>query len=53
MNTITVNKNDLKKVLDYLWNDEEKNYEESDKPSGHIFKTLQRLKRAYDTAVLK
>lgn len=37
-------KNDIKTVIDYLWNDEEKHFEESKYDSSHIFKTLQRLK---------
>ena len=53
MKMLTIKRSDLKRVVDYLWNDEEKHYEESDKPSGHIFKTLQRLRRAYDTGVVK
>ena len=44
MRTVTVKQDDLKKVVDYLWSDEEKHYEESDKPSDHIFRTLQTLK---------
>ena len=44
MQTVTIKQNDLKKVVDYLWADEEKHYEESDKPGGHIFRTLRTLK---------
>lgn len=34
----------LKIVVDYLWNDEQKHYEESDKPKGHIFESLKILR---------
>jgi hypothetical protein len=35
---------DIKEVLDYLWDDEERHYEESGKPDNHIFTVLKRLK---------
>lgn len=35
---------DLSKVIDYLWKDEEKHYEESEDKKGHIFKVLTRLR---------
>ena len=35
---------DIKKVVDYLFNDEEKHYEESEKPKEHIFHVVERLK---------
>jgi len=53
MDKVTVRRNDLKKVVDYLFADEERHYEESDKPKGHIFKTLQKLKRTYNTGEIK
>jgi len=31
-------------VIDYLWKDEEKHFEESEKPKNHIFLKLKRLK---------
>jgi len=38
------NKTDLKKIIDYLWNDELKFYQENGYPSDHIFKTLENIK---------
>ena len=37
-------RNDIKTVVEYLWIDEERHYEENDRPNGHIFETLCRLK---------
>jgi hypothetical protein len=34
----------IKEVLDYLWGDEEKHFEESGKPDNHIFRILTHLK---------
>ena len=34
----------IKEVLDYLWKDEERHYEEYEKPDNHIFPVLKRLK---------
>ncbi|MBR1652230.1 MAG: hypothetical protein IJ692_02430 [Alloprevotella sp.] len=34
----------IKEVLDYLWDDEERHYQESGKPDNHIFPVLERLK---------
>ena len=34
----------IKEVLDYLWDDEEKHFEESGKPNNHIFRILKHLK---------
>ena len=34
----------VKEVLDYLWDDEVRHYEESGKPDNHIFPVLERLK---------
>lgn len=41
-------RSDIKKVLDYLWHDEERHYEEGGCGPGdnHIFNTLKRLKKA-------
>tara|TARA_R100000781_G_scaffold55848_1_gene36334 strand:+ start:960 stop:1127 length:168 start_codon:yes stop_codon:yes gene_type:complete len=33
----------LVSVLDYMWNNEERHYLESDKPNNHIFEKLQIL----------
>lgn len=38
------NKADLKKIIDYLWHDELKLYQENEHSSDHIFKTLARIK---------
>lgn len=37
-------KKDIKKVVNIYWNDEERHYEENDKPRGHVFNSLKRLK---------
>ena len=34
---------DIKVVLDYLWHDEKRHYEESNRVKRHIFVTLKRL----------
>jgi len=36
--------NDVQTLIDYLWNDEERHFEESEQNDNHIFKILQRLK---------
>lgn len=36
---------DIRKVVDYLWEDEQRHWEESGYPSGHIFNSLRRLKK--------
>ena len=33
----------IKEVLDYLWEDEERHYEESGEPDNHIFPILKQL----------
>jgi hypothetical protein len=33
----------LRQVVDYLWADEKRHYEEDNKPAGHIFETVQKL----------
>lgn len=38
------NKNDIKTVIEYLWEDEKKHFEENDCPNNHIFFTLKKLK---------
>ena len=35
---------DVQYLIDYLWNDEERHFEESGHNDNHIFKILQRLK---------
>jgi hypothetical protein len=34
----------LEKVVEYLWIDEEKHFEESDHPKDHIFRDIKRLR---------
>lgn len=34
----------IKDVINYMYSDEQKSYEESDKPENHIFNKLERLK---------
>jgi hypothetical protein len=36
--------NDVQTIIDYLWVDEEKHFEESLKDDNHIFRVLRRLK---------
>lgn len=36
---------DLRRILDYLWKDEQKHFEESGCPKDHIFKSLERIKK--------
>lgn len=50
MRKVTVRRNDLKKVVDYLLADEEKHYEETEPGDrrGHIFKTLRKLNEALE-----
>jgi hypothetical protein len=36
-------KESLAVVLGYLWGDEEKHYEEDDRPAGHVFEHVLRL----------
>lgn len=38
------NKQDIHKVIQYLWDDEYKHFQESDEPDHHIYRTLVRLK---------
>ena len=45
---ITVNRGDLKKLLDYCRADEAKHYEESDKPKGHIYKIIRSLNKSLE-----
>lgn len=37
-------KADIRDVIDYLWEDEHKNFQESHYPKEHIFRILKRLK---------
>ena len=48
MRTITVKKSDLRKVVEYLYEGEEKHYEESGKKQGHIFQAVRRLQKNLD-----
>jgi hypothetical protein len=34
----------MKEVIDYLYSDEQKHFEESNQPQNHIFEKLERLK---------
>lgn len=38
-------KNNIKEVVEYLWKDEKKHYQESEKPKDHIFLTLKAIKK--------
>ena len=40
-------RNDIQTLVEYLYEDEERHYEEWECPADHIFKTIQRLKRIY------
>lgn len=42
-------KKDIKSVVDYLWKDEKRHYQESEKPKGHIFLKLKALKKELKT----
>jgi len=33
--------NDIERILDYLWEDEEKHWEESGRPKDHIFMVMR------------
>ena len=35
---------DIKALVEYLWQDEERHYEESNRPVTHIFESLRRLR---------
>ena len=35
---------DIKKIVDYLWEDEQRHYEESEDKDNHIFSVIKRLK---------
>lgn len=42
----------IKKVIDYLYKDEERHYEEcEDEPQNHIYRTLKRLKEINDNGL--
>ena len=38
------NKKEIKTVIEYLWEDEKKHFEENDCPNNHIFFILKKLK---------
>jgi hypothetical protein len=38
---------DIKAVVEYLWDDEERHYCECNKPADHIFLKLKQLKSIY------
>lgn len=41
-------KADIKAVVDYLWKDEHKHFQEWHYPKNHIYRTLKRLKSSYE-----
>jgi len=41
--TVTVPERSLRAVIDYLWDQEKKHYEELGKPKDHIFEHLSKL----------
>lgn len=38
-------KRNIKEVVEYLWKDEKKHYQESEKPKDHIFLKLKAIKK--------
>ena len=38
----------LREIIDYLYREEKRDYEESGKPDGHIFGTIKRTKNLMD-----
>lgn len=50
---VTVRTKDLKKVIEYLFDDEEKNYQEHEKKDrkNHIFHSVRRLKEQLEEQV--
>lgn len=38
----------IKEIIEYLYEDEKKNFEESEKPNNHIFCKIERLKTLID-----
>ena len=38
-------KNNIKEVVEYLWKDEKRHYQESEKPKDHIFLKLKAIKK--------
>ena len=41
-------RNDINVLVDYLWADEERHFEESEDKENHIFNVLKRLKELYE-----
>lgn len=39
---------DIQDILDYMWEDEAKNYEEADQPAGHVFEAMNRVQEALE-----
>lgn len=37
------NKKDIQEVIEYLWKDEQRHFQESGEPKNHIYNTLKRL----------
>jgi hypothetical protein len=46
--TATVSKDALEAVIEYLWQTEERDYQESDRPDNHIYHSLVSLKESLD-----
>jgi len=40
-----VKKKDIEKLLNYMWHDEKRSWEESEKPRNHIFVLMKKIKR--------
>ena len=40
-------KESIRKLIEYLWDDEERHYEELEKPKEHIFNTIFKIKTYY------
>ena len=40
-----VKKKDIETLINYMWNEEERHWEESEKPKEHIFVIMKRIKR--------
>lgn len=42
-------KKDIEELIEYLWSDELRHYEENDYPKNHIFRVLMQLKRVLNS----
>ncbi len=43
MATVTVDREALGKVIEYLWHDEERHFAETEEPDDHIFRSVEAL----------